>query len=86
MGIYPLDRIEIYVLAKEINRAAFPILRQINDFGYRDQMSRSAYLWHRTSLKATGATTANRFTYSFLMRWVRPLNSDCKWNWQETMV
>lgn len=42
MGTYPLDRIEIYVLAKELNRAAYPILRQIKDFGYRDQMSRSA--------------------------------------------
>lgn len=42
MGIYPLDRIEIYVLAKELNRIAYPILRKISDFGYRDQMSRSA--------------------------------------------
>lgn len=42
MGIYPLDRIEIYVLAKELNRSAYPILRLIKDFGYRDQMSRSA--------------------------------------------
>lgn len=42
MATYPLDRIEIYVLAKELNRAAYPILKQIKDFGYRDQMSRSA--------------------------------------------
>jgi four helix bundle protein len=42
MATYPLDRIEIYVLAKELNRAAYPILKQIKDFGYRDQMARSA--------------------------------------------
>lgn len=42
MATFSLDRIEIYKQAKDVNRVAYPILRKMNDFGYRDQMTRSA--------------------------------------------
>lgn len=41
MPSHSLEKIDIFVLSKELNERAYPVIRNVRDFAYRNQMTRS---------------------------------------------
>lgn len=62
MSYIKLDNLHVFQLAMEINERGYPLIRQLRDYSFRDQMTRSALSIPSNIAEGHGRMGNNEFT------------------------